>query len=279
MAGFIKLHRRIRDSYLWQLPAGQRVVAIDIMLSANWESKCWVAGGQRIRVARGEFITSIRSLSARNGVSSGVVRRALSSLQAGGTIKVLTTQRWTRIIVVNFDAYNARPREAGTPVSTKVSAKIGARPVRRMEPNEEVRRKNPEERTHLLEREPRQQPVLFIGAPSTLEAKTKPDMHTRLELAYSLYPVKKGKKVGLDMARRRINTDTEYEALLRVVRHMSVAWEGHDRQFCPHWSTFISRELWKDEEIPLPRGGSVARVGGYSQHSGDEKYIGGEVEL
>lgn len=119
--GFIALHRRIRESYIWQMPPGQRCVAIEIFLGANWKPGTWYAQGQVIEIGRGELVTSLAKLAEAAGVSKACVRRAISALIAGDTIGTKSAQRWTHITIRNYDYYNPLDGEERHEVGTTVA--------------------------------------------------------------------------------------------------------------------------------------------------------------
>lgn len=75
------------------------------------------------------------------------------------------------------------------------------------------------------------------------------------EDVYALYPVKKGKARGLKKAREKIKTPEEFRTFEQAVQAMHEAWKEvspRERRFCPHFSTFVNQERWRDEELPLP---------------------------
>lgn len=104
-SGWIALHRKIRDSYIWDLPGSQRLVAIEIFLGANWEDRTWVTHDESVDIPRGEMVTSVRQLAARAGVSEGCARRALKALERGETVKIRATHQRTHITVLNYAQY------------------------------------------------------------------------------------------------------------------------------------------------------------------------------
>lgn len=76
------------------------------------------------------------------------------------------------------------------------------------------------------------------------------------ESVYRLYPRKAGKKKGLEAAKRKIRTRTEFEVFKGAVVRMAELWDGASREqlgFCPYFSTFVNGEAWRDDELPEPR--------------------------
>lgn len=226
--GYIKLHRRLLGSYLWTLPPGQRCVALTILMMANWQDREWAVSGAVVQIKRGEFVTSVRKLAEAAGVSNSCVVRSLKVLKKGETICVKPEQQWTRISVVNFSKYNDRDEVGGTRalhsrVHERDSSVTVASDNRRREEGKKGRTGS-----------------LFPGFD--------------FELVYQRYPKKTGKKPGLAKCRKLIKTQEDYDALKSAVGIMAKAWRGHDTTYCPHFSTFVSQERWKDDELPRPNG-------------------------
>lgn len=72
-----------------------------------------------------------------------------------------------------------------------------------------------------------------------------------LENAYSRYPVKKGKAVGLAKAKKTITALKDFEVFARCIEHMAKAYSV-DKTYCPHFSTFVNQRLWEDDDWPSP---------------------------
>lgn len=65
--GWIKLHRKLQDCWIWQEnePFDKRSAWVDLLLSANHSDKKILFNGELIIVKRGQVLTSIRKLSAK----------------------------------------------------------------------------------------------------------------------------------------------------------------------------------------------------------------------
>lgn len=86
-------------------------------------------------------------------------------------------------------------------------------------------------------------------APDEPGARVTPE---DLERVYQKYPRKKGKSEGLKKARQKIRTADSLAQLENSVEQMALLWRGADTKYCPYWSTFISQDVWKDDELPGP---------------------------
>lgn len=114
---------------------------------------------------------------------------------------------------------------------------------------------------------------------------------SRFESVYQIYPRKQGKQKGLTSAQSKVRTEADFQALSDAVTQMAQAWRGKETKYCPHWSTFINQERWRDDELPLPgtptspaasrqanqRGLSVADIARMAKEAQDDENRGTPV--
>lgn len=106
MAGWIKLHRQIRDNPLWdEKPFDKARAWIDIILSANHEPNKFLLGNEVANVDRGSFITSEKKLMAKWGWSKSKVRAFLQLLENELMIVKKTDSKKTTLEVLNYCIY------------------------------------------------------------------------------------------------------------------------------------------------------------------------------
>ena len=110
--GFIFLHRRFLD---WEWYGEPNMVAlfIHILLSANYEAKRW----KGIEIERGQFITSLQSLSDAIGVSVMKVRTCLKRLEETGEITTKTTNKYSVITICKYDSYQSQNSDANKQIT------------------------------------------------------------------------------------------------------------------------------------------------------------------
>ena len=100
MDGWIKLYRRFL-TWQWFNKAEMVQIFVYILLSASHKDHGW----QNIIVRRGEFPTSVDSISRATGLTIQQVRTCLSRLERTGEITRKSTNKFTIISVCNFDDY------------------------------------------------------------------------------------------------------------------------------------------------------------------------------
>jgi len=105
--GWICLHRKIRDHWLWNDPVKLKWW-LDILLQVNHDKKTVKVniGLQIIECGRGQTIMSLRNWSERWNISKDSARHFLTLLQDDGMIKMENVKKSTRITVCNYGSYN-----------------------------------------------------------------------------------------------------------------------------------------------------------------------------
>ena len=126
--GFVKVPRSILAED-WAGRPQTLAVFIRLLLSANREAKDW----HGITIKRGQFVTSLRSLSKSCGLTVSAVRTALDALQKAGFAHLLTrsgahskkggpahlaAQGYTIVTICKFDSYEGISEGARTPLRT-----------------------------------------------------------------------------------------------------------------------------------------------------------------
>ncbi|MBR0162446.1 MAG: hypothetical protein IJQ02_14350 [Oscillospiraceae bacterium] len=112
-SGWISLHRKIRNNWIWQDPEKLRAW-LDILLMVNHEDKSIPYNGKIITVKKGQKLTSIVKLAERWGWSRHRVYRFLSLLKADNMCNIDSTTNGTLITVVKWDLYQIQGTANGT---------------------------------------------------------------------------------------------------------------------------------------------------------------------
>ena len=108
--GWIKLHRRVAESAIWETdePYDKRSAWIDLLLSVNHEDRDIVIQNDVLKVSRGQRFTSVRKLSKRWMWSPA---RTLAFLRVLENLDMITrdsTHNGTLITVIKYDIYQGR---------------------------------------------------------------------------------------------------------------------------------------------------------------------------
>ena len=110
MSGWIILHRKIQNNYLWKSSSrfDERSAWVDLLLMASHEGRTVRINGEVLEVEPGQRITSLGKLSERWRWNRKTVKKYLLELQEQDMIHVVFTKRWTSIFIVNYSKYQLR---------------------------------------------------------------------------------------------------------------------------------------------------------------------------
>lgn len=123
--GWIKLHRQIQESALWNCePFSKGQAWIDLVLSANHKDNQIVFENSFFDIKRGQHLTSIRILSAKWKWSAGKVNRFLKMLEDDDMIKKECFKNGTLLTIVKYDFYQDARNTNGTPTDTPTDTPI-----------------------------------------------------------------------------------------------------------------------------------------------------------
>lgn len=104
--GFIMLYRSILEWEWYDHPDIFRVM-MHLLLNANYTAKKW----RGIEINIGEYITSTEKLSISLNLSIFKIKNALKKLSETGYIKIETTNKFTKIKLLDSTVYKSKPIE------------------------------------------------------------------------------------------------------------------------------------------------------------------------
>ena len=105
-AGWIKLHRKLLDCWIWQeKPFDKGRAWVDLLLLAMHKDKKKMIENELMIIPRGSFMTSIIKLSERWGWSRNKVSRFLSVLESEQMLNTKRTPLGTLVTIVKYEDY------------------------------------------------------------------------------------------------------------------------------------------------------------------------------
>lgn len=111
MSGWIKLHRKIQEHWVFSFDEPDKTLAfIDIVLSASYADNAVMIKGRTYHVKRGQFLASQTTLQRRWKWSQNKVSRFLNLLKKEGVIDLQTDERTSIISVCNYSEYQSSER-------------------------------------------------------------------------------------------------------------------------------------------------------------------------
>lgn len=111
--GFIQLHRRIQDHWLYQEKRtfSKFEAWIDMLMMANHKDNKFLLGNELVEVKRGEFITSELKLMDRWKWGKSKTRNFLSLLENDEMIVKKSDRKKTTITICNYSLYHDKEKE------------------------------------------------------------------------------------------------------------------------------------------------------------------------
>lgn len=107
MEGWIRIYRRLRDSWIWKdkEPFDKRSAWIDLLLTVNHKNKKIPFENTFIEIERGQTLTSIKQLAERWRWSRHKVSDFLDQLEQDTMIIQVRDTRKTLVSIVNYEKY------------------------------------------------------------------------------------------------------------------------------------------------------------------------------
>ena len=100
--GWIKLHRSLLD-WEWYDDVNVKMLFLHCVLKANHTEKQW----RGVTIERGQFYTSLDTLSKELGLSIQKIRTAISKLESTGEITSKQHAKARMVTVINYDNHQA----------------------------------------------------------------------------------------------------------------------------------------------------------------------------
>lgn len=115
MEGWIKIHRKIQECFLWDdKPYDKARAWIDLLLSAMHSDKKMMINGRVVIIKQGSFMTSILKLSDKWGWSRKKTNAFIKMLENENMVTTERTTQGTTITIVNYKKYQIEGTTKGT---------------------------------------------------------------------------------------------------------------------------------------------------------------------
>ena len=107
LEGWILIHRKLQESQIWanDQPFDMRSAWIDLLMLANHADVETVVDYKPFVVKRGQYLTSVRKLSARWSWSKDRTLKYLRLLKSLGMIEKDSNNQRTLLTIVNYEVY------------------------------------------------------------------------------------------------------------------------------------------------------------------------------
>ena len=114
--GYIKLHRKIQENWVWDEKANNASAWTDLLLMAAWSSTQKHINGQIYQIQRGEIVASLRYFANKWRWPKNKVRRFFDKLEKTEMITIKRDTQITHLTICNYDTYNSPEISNGTPM-------------------------------------------------------------------------------------------------------------------------------------------------------------------
>jgi DNA-binding transcriptional regulator GbsR (MarR family) len=110
--GWVKLHRSIKDNWVWKdKPFSKGQAWLDILMECNHKPGKVNIGLNVIPIERGQKLWSIKDMADRWGWSRKKVSSFLDVLEVDNMLRQKRTSKYTLLTIVNYDFYQSKDDE------------------------------------------------------------------------------------------------------------------------------------------------------------------------
>lgn len=238
--GYISLHRKIQDCFLWYSdePFDRRSAWIDLLLLVNHEEKEIVFDGNKIVVSKGQKITSIRFLANRWHWSTTKVRKYLELLKSENMIEIESDNKKTLLTVVNYEFYQNTKHTENTQKTHRNDSEI----TQKIHENDaEITQKNTNNNDNNVNN---------VNNENNDNKKNKESIddliEQNFETLWKLYPRKEGKSSVSKKTKKEIYK-VGYDKMAKCIELFiaDMKEQNRDLQYYPQGSTFFNTK-YKD---------------------------------
>lgn len=191
--GWIKLHRKVLDCWIWQeKPYDKARAWVDLLLLAMHQDKKLLVDNDVIVISRGSFMTSILKLATRWGWSRNKVKRFLELLEDEQMLNTKRTPKGTLVTIIKYEDYQVcdttdePTHEPMVEPSSEPTNEPSGEPT--LEPTDEPQKKNIKNN------------IYAQNSSCENERKLqKEELEKNFKIIYDSYPKKVGKARGFDL--------------------------------------------------------------------------------
>lgn len=199
--GWIKLHRKIQDCFLWQdKPFDKARAWIDLLLMAMHHDKKIFIDGEPIVVSRGSFMTSTLKLSDRWGWSRNKVLRFLNVLESEQMLNTKRTQNGTLVTIVKYEIFQCGDTTDETTNETTDGTTDGTADETQNKNDKELKNNNIRSNTDDLNETEKPKKKR-----TKLSDEENQELVKNFEIIYNSYPKKVGKASGFKVYKQWLN--------------------------------------------------------------------------
>ena len=241
--GWIKLYRKMLK-WRWYDDAVVKSAFIHCILMANITDTEW----HQYDIPKGGFITSLPHFSEQCGITVNQTRRALKCLEETGEITKKPQGRNTLIIVNNLDKFQSKENlTTGKPQDDHRITTGSAQDDHRMTTTDKEYKniRNKELKNNTLDH-----PDMRSDLRES-EYSSEPDIQSRFDRLWDLYPKKQGKQKAFEAYKKAIRDGASDEDIEAGIRNYAFYIEKThtEQRYIKQGSTWFNQRCWNDDYV------------------------------
>lgn len=239
MEGWIKLYRKIQESWLWKEKRkfSKFEAWIDILLQANHKNTKIIINFKVVQVKKGSFITSETKLAQKWKWDRSTVRRFLEMLEKEKMIRKNATTEYTTISIENWGLYQNEEQEKQQQDNSDTTAKQQRHNTDKNDKNDKNNIYNIYGQNEFDQTEP-SEPLME-------------KWEEQFEQFYKQYPKKVKKKDVEKWFKKNKPSDELFSSMMSSLEQFKGCqdWLKDKGQYIPYPTSWLNQERWKDSYL------------------------------
>lgn len=237
MEGWIKLYRKIQESWLWKEKRkfSKFEAWIDILLQANHKNTKIIINFKVVQVKKGSFITSETKLAQKWKWDRSTVRRFLEMLEKEKMIRKNATTEYTTISIENWGLYQNEEQEKQQQDNSDTTAKQQRHNTDKNDKNDKNNIYNIYGQNEFDQTEP-SEPLME-------------KWEEQFEQFYKQYPKKVKKKDVNKWFKKNKPSDELFSSMMGSLEQFKGCkdWLKDKGQYIPYPTSWLNQKRWEDE--------------------------------
>ena len=230
MQGYIKIHRKIQECWLWQDKFSKGQAWIDLLLRANHKDNKICINGELINIPRGTFFTSIEKLKEAWKWDRKTVMSFLTLLENDNMIVQERTPKGTTLTIVNYEVYQDNNFSLDTQTDNTMDRGMDNRTdIKTDTNNNDNNDKNEKNDNNIIKKK-------------NNKKKKLPPYSDEFEKFWKIYPRKTDKGSAYEQYLARLDDGCTHDEMLKGAKGYASECEKlkTETQYIKHGSTFLS---------------------------------------
>lgn len=225
--GYIKIWRKIRESFIWQDSDCFKIFS-HLIMEANYKDTETIFNDKKLIIKRGQLICGRHQLEHELGINQHKIYRMMELLENEQVIEQQKTSRCTIVTIVCYDDYNSNEQQNEQLVSNERAT--GEQLVSTSKTSNTTKKED--------------------NNTSNKKDDYEKEVLEHFDHVWKLYPKKEGRAMALKHFRAQIRTEEDWDSLLLAIKNYTdkIDREGTMLKFVKNGSTFFNQN-WRDYAV------------------------------